>query len=220
MVDRERIPGIVCPFHAAMANPANEATKPGAPKAIVPGQRNGLWQVYRFSRVHAGFSAPFSLLVVAVAILGARGITGALRNFFTFSFDSLELQGSLLDKHPQNSGLLRQAGHGNYEESRLESLLTEYGGRYTPMGGNVEGRGMSKRDFDRYNDEAASKSKRGSLVRAIHRTLADFELPLALGAYGTRSEQGFLYFSEDALRTFFERQLFPHADVVASGDGD
>ncbi len=208
MEDSSRFQGVVCPFHLAVLNPEN-AIRPGAPAPGQVGERNSLMVLYRHARFHAGFDAKSAFVTMLVGILGGKKWAGVLRNAATWSYDPAELADSILNKHPQNSGMISRSVPGGFVDGCLERLLRDFGSSYTPVGkGSVE-RGVSLTELDVFLDIVAAETPGTKTRRRLGRTLANAELPFALRAWGTESVSGVRYLGEQAIVSLFRDHHFP-----------
>ncbi len=203
----DKLKGIVCPFHLAAVNPEN-AGGPNAPDPIKPNQRNSLTLLAKHVGFHAGIKGAKSVAVSLIAVLGVGGVTGKLRNLFTWSYNPNELASAGINKHPQNSGILQSSDTG-FSEEHLKRLLEEFGGMYTPAAGGEPEPGVSSQELDTYLDVIASESGFSERKRRFNRKLANAELPAANRAWGTRSEDGTRYLSEATLRSLYQHHRYP-----------
>lgn len=200
--------GVVCPFHAATANPQN-AERLGAPDQSKPGHRNSLTLLYRHARFHAGMSTVKSVAAMFVGVLGGRALNGVLRNLLTWSYDPAELIGSPLNKEPQNSGMLSRRDPGALDEASLDRLLDEFGSHYVPAGRELEERGLSASEVNTFLDIVAAETNVSDRRRKVGRAFANAEIPILLKVWPSTDVNGVDYLSEATLRTLYGSHLFP-----------
>lgn len=199
---------VVCPFHAAGANPAN-AQQDGSPAASKPGQRNSLSLLYKHAQFHAGMDKKAARTTMLIGILGGKRWLGVVRNLVTWSYDPADLVRSPLNKHPQNSGMMSRAVPGGFAEDRLVRLLAEFGSEYTPLGGGDTERGINALQLDIFLDTVASETSVSERKRKLGRKLASAELPVMLKVWPSKDASGEAYLAESTLRTFYGNHVFP-----------
>lgn len=200
--------GVVCPFHAAGANPDN-AQLADAPAASKPGQRNSLSLLYKHAQFHAGMDKKAARTAALIGVLGGKKWLGPVRNLVTWSYDPAELEHSVLNKHPQNSGMMSRATPGAFAESRLERLLAEFGSEYQPAGGGDRERGIGASELSAFLDTVASEADVSERRRKLGRKVANAEIPVVLKCWPTMDASGNRYVSESTLRSFYRDHLFP-----------
>ena len=204
----ENLAGVVCPFHAAGANPAN-AQRAGSPAPSKPGQRNSLSLLKEHAQFHAGMDKKGARTTMLIGILGGKKWLGVVRNLVTWSYDPAELVRSPLNKHPQNSGMMSRAAPGAFAEDRLERLLAEFGSEYSPAGGGDRERGIDASELSVFLDTVASETNVSKWKRKISRKMANAEIPVLLKVWPSMSASGDAYVSESTFRAFYEDHLFP-----------
>ena len=200
--------GVVCPFHAAAVNPAN-AQRAGSPAPSKPGQRNRLSLLYKHAQFHAGMDKKLARTTMLIGILGGKKWLGVVRNLLTWSYDPAELAGSLLNKHPQNSGMMSRAAPGAFAADRLERLLVQFGSEYKPAGGGEPERGIRASELSAFLDTVASETNVSPPKRKLGRKLANAEIPVMLKVWPSVDASGEAYLAESTLRTFYGDHLFP-----------
>jgi hypothetical protein len=202
--------GVVCPFHAAGANPAN-AQRAGSPRSSKPGQRNSLSLLYKHAQFHAGMDNKGARTTMLIGILGGKKWLGVVRNLVTWSYDPAELERSPLNKHPQNSGLMSRAAPGTLAEDRLERLLADFGSEYRPASGGDAERGIGASELSTFLDTVASETNVSDRRRKLGRKVANAEIPVVLKYWPSTDASGGAYVAESTLRALYGDHLFPTA---------
>ncbi|MFT7648776.1 MAG: hypothetical protein ACI8Y4_003530 [Candidatus Poriferisodalaceae bacterium] len=209
--DRESsvdLTGVVCPFHAAGANPAN-AQPADAPAPSKPGQRNSLSLLYKHAQFHAGMDRKGAVTTMLIGVLGGKKWSGVARNLVTWSYDPAELERSPLNKHPQNSGMMSRAVPGTLAEDRLVRLLAEFGSEYEPADGGAAERGVAATELDAFLDTVATEANVSERTGKLGRKLANAELPVVLKVWPSTDASGGSYVAESTLRALYGEHLFP-----------